>query len=162
MLLISSASNPWLHVVMGFSNSGFFFFLLVLISSQLLCWYHSVSCCLFLLVIPLTILHFFHVLSHHPICYSKIVYYLQHLVFGYWYFLHHLSVNKLFSDFGQIFCWSYTVSFSHHISSALLFLHGVAISALLSLFLFLFSLCYTSFQVTLFFFVPHLSSLVMS
>ena len=39
---------------------------------------------------------------------------------------------------------------SPHISSALLFLHGVTVSALLSLFLFLFSLCYTSFQ------VPHI------
>ena len=91
-LLIYSVSHE-LHLVLGFSNSGSFW--LDLLSSQLLCWYLSVSCCLFLLLIPLTTLHFFHVLSHYPICYSKIVYSLQHLIFHYWYFLYHPSVDKL-------------------------------------------------------------------
>ena len=81
MLLISSASNPEVHLVLDFSNLGSFW--LVLLSSQLLCWYHSVSYCLFLLLISLIILHFFHILSHYPMCYSKNFYSLQHLVFHY-------------------------------------------------------------------------------
>ena len=81
MLLISSASNPEVHLVLDFSNLGSFW--LVLLSSQLLCWYHSVSYCLFLLLISLIILHFFHILSHYPMCYSKKFYSLQHLVFHY-------------------------------------------------------------------------------
>ena len=107
MVLISSASNPELYLVLGFSYLGSFW--LVLLSSQLLCWYHSVLCCLFLFLIPLTILHFFHVLSHYPICYSRTVYSLQHFVFHYWYFSHHPSVGKLFSDLRQISFWPYTV-----------------------------------------------------
>ena len=150
MLLIFSSSNPEVHLVLGFSNSGSFW--LVLLSSQLLCWYHSASYLLFLFLIPLIILHFSHVLSRYPICYSKIIHSHQHLVFHYWYLLCHPSVDKLFFDFRQTFCWSYADSLSPHIFSALLFLHGVFVSALLSLFLLLLSLSYISFQ------VPHILS----
>ena len=114
MLLISSASNPEVRLVLGFCNAGSFW--LALLSSQLLCRYHSVSYCLFLLLITLTILHFFHVLSHYPICYSKIVYSLQHLVFHYRYSLYDPSFDKLVSDSGEALCWYYTVSLSPHIS----------------------------------------------
>ena len=154
MLLISSASNPELHLVLGFSNLVSFW--LILLSSQLLFWYHSVLCWLFLLLNPFNhsavLSCFFHIIP----CYSKIVYSFQHLVFHYWYFLYNPSVDKLFPDFRLTFCWPYTRSLSPHISSALLFLHVVTVSPLLSLFLFLF-LCYTSFQ------APHifLSSLLL-
>ena len=44
---------------------------------------YLMSYCLFMLLIPLTSLHFLHALSNYPICYSNIVYSLQHLVFHY-------------------------------------------------------------------------------
>ena len=57
MFLISLASNPELYLIPGFSSSGSFWLVLL---SLLLCWYHSVSY-FFLLLIPVTILHLFHV-----------------------------------------------------------------------------------------------------
>ena len=80
ILVISSASNLKPHLVLDFSHSRSFW--LVLLSSQLLCWYHSASYCLFLILIPLTILHFFCALSHYLICYFKLF-----AFFSIWFFI---------------------------------------------------------------------------
>ena len=141
MLLISSASNPELYLVLGFSNLGSFQF--VLLSSQLLYCYHSVSCCLFLLLIPLTILNFFHVLLIIPyvtpklftsvFCFSLLIF-LTPSIYLFWFWANILLILYWFTLSSYIFSF--------------VFLHGVAVSAPLSLFLFLFSLSYTSFQVS--------------
>ena len=49
------------------------------------------------------------VLSHYPTWYSKIVFSLGIWCFIINIFLYHPSVDELFSDFEQRFCWSYTV-----------------------------------------------------
>ena len=83
-------------------------------------------------------------------------------LFGIWFFIIKNSYTILLLinsfDFGRTFCLSYTGSLSPHISPAFLFLHGVAVSALLSLFLSLFSLRYTFFQVPDLLFPPYLSA----